>query len=65
MEAPFLEGVPYLSREEEAVARAVAIARQDKSSVPDLAIKKDDIEALDFLRRIREEIDVWKNQTGV
>ena len=64
MEAPFLEGVPYFSREEETAARAIAIARQDKASVPDLKIKKDDAEALEFVRRVRDEIAVWKNRTG-
>ena len=65
MEAPFLEGVPYFSREEEAAARAIAIARQDKSSVPDLTIKKDDVEALDFVRRVRKDIKVWKDHPKV
>lgn len=65
MEAPFLEGVPYYSREEEAAARAIALARQDKTSVPDLTIKKDDSEALEFVCRVREEIDAWKKRTGV
>ena len=64
MEAPFLEGVPYFSRDEEAAARAIAIARQDKTSVPDLTIKKDDTEALEFVRRVRQEIAVWKSRTG-
>ena len=64
MEAPFLEGVPYFSRDEEAAARAIAIARQDKASLPDLTIKKDDAEALEFVRRVREEIAVWKKRPG-
>lgn len=65
MEAPFLEGVPYYSREEEAAARAIALARQNKASVPDLTIKKDDTEALEFVRRVRQEIDAWKKRTAV
>lgn len=65
MEAPFLEGVLYYSREEEAAARAIALARQNKASVPDLTIKKDDTEALEFVRRVRQEIDAWKKRTAV
>ena len=65
METPFLEGVPYYSRQEEAAATASSVQRQNKANIPDLTIKKDDSEALEFVRRVREQIDVWKNQTGV
>ena len=65
MEAPFLEGVPYYSRQEAASAADLHLARQNRNKIPDLTIKKDDHEALDFVHRVREEIDVWKNQTEV
>lgn len=65
MDAPFLQGVPYYSREEELAARKAASARQNKTSVPDIDITKDDTESLKFIQRVRSEIDTWKNSTEV
>lgn len=65
MDAPFVQGVPYYSREEESVARKTASARQNKAGVADIDIKNDDIESLKFIQRIRSEIDAWKNSTEV
>ncbi len=65
MEAPFHDGVPYLSREEEHYARKMAAARQDKASLVDLQISSDDQESLEFIERIRFEIDAWKNSKSV
>ena len=64
MEAPYLEGVPYLSREEEAMARKIESSRRDKSFA-DIQIKGDDTETLDFLKRVRKEITTWKSRTTV
>ena len=61
MEAPYLEGVPYLSREEEALARRLWLSRQDKAAVMDIKLRDDDPESLEFVRRVRNEIDGWKN----
>lgn len=61
MEAPFLDGLPYLSREEEVTARHVAISRQNKAIVAEIDLKEGDIEATAFIKRIRSEIDAWKN----
>ena len=59
MEAPFTEGVPYLSRQEEARARLIAAARWDRSSVADINIPADDIGSIEFVRRVRKEVREW------
>jgi poly(A)-specific ribonuclease len=61
MDAPFLDGISYLSREEEATARQIAINRQSKASVVEIDLKESDAEAVAFVQRIRSEIDTWKN----
>lgn len=63
MDAPFVEGVPYYSREEESAARNTASARRNMIAVADIAIKNDDTESLKFIQRVRSEIDAWKNST--
>ena len=65
IQAPFIEGVSYFSREEESIARQIASARQNKTNVADIEIKSDDTEALEFVERVRSEIDAWKNCTTV
>lgn len=65
MEAPFLEGVPYLSREEEASARRISLARQNRNYTADIQIKADDLDSLDFVRRVRHDIEVWQNRDEV
>ena len=59
MEAPFTEGVPYLSRQEEARARLIAAARRDKTSVADIKIPADDIDSIEFFQRVRREVRQW------
>ena len=61
MEAPFLEGVSYLSREEEVTARQLAISRQNKASVAEIDLNESDLEATAFVTRIRSEINTWIN----
>lgn len=65
MEAPYLEGVPYLSREEEASARRIMLARQDKNAIADIEIEPDDLDSLEFVRRVRHDIEVWRNRDEV
>ncbi|KAI9713645.1 MAG: hypothetical protein M1812_006617 [Candelaria pacifica] len=60
MEAPFTLGVPYLSRDEEMLARVLGTARGDRSNVADIAVLPTDIESLEFMERVRGEIEVWK-----
>ncbi|KAG9953643.1 CAF1-domain-containing protein, partial [Aureobasidium melanogenum] len=56
---PFTSGVPYLSRDEAQLAEERAAARNDKSSFTDIEIKPEDVQALEFLRRVRSEVDDW------
>lgn len=65
MEAPFLQGVPYFSREEEAAARSIALARMSKSSVADIHLNPSDVESFKFLRRVRQEVFDWKLRSTV
>lgn len=61
MEAPFLDGLPYLSRAEEMTARQIALKRQNKVSVAEIDLKESDVEATAFVKRIRSEVDTWMN----
>ena len=61
MEAPFLEGVPYFSREEEAIAKR---AHSEKSIYSDIDIDPEDIESLIFVKGVTEEIEAWKATRG-
>jgi len=58
MEAPYLHGVPYLSREEEAAARA---AQQARSTMPNIELNETEWESLMFLEGIRDTIDAWRD----
>lgn len=65
MEAPFLEGIPYLSRNEELDARLKAAARQDKAGFSILEIPANDIDTHQFMKRVRSEIDAWRDNKEV
>ena len=65
MDAPFLEGVPYFSREEEAASRAAEVAKRDRNSFADIFIRDGDTESLDFIQRVRQEIIAWRNRSTV
>lgn len=65
MEAPFMEGVPYFSRKEEAVSRAAEVAKLDRNRFADIFIRDDDTESLRFIQRVRQEITVWRSRTTV
>jgi poly(A)-specific ribonuclease len=56
---PFTSGVPYLSRDEAQLADERATARNDRSSFTDIEIKPEDVQALEFLKRVRSEVDGW------
>ena len=58
MEAPYLEGVPYLSRAEEAIARR---NRRARSAMPDIEISETDLESIFFLEQLRSYIDTWRS----
>lgn len=59
--SPFASGVQYLSREEAERAKQMAWDRlEKKNTVPDLQLKEEDVESLDFMRRVRNAINTWK-----
>lgn len=61
MEAPFLEGVPYFSRDEEATARRITSTRRGKADAAGINIRKDDVVSLELVERVRLEIMIWKS----
>lgn len=65
MDAPFLDGIPYLSRNEELDARLKAAARQDKAGFAILEIPANDVDTQQFMKRVRSEIGVWKDNQEV
>jgi len=62
-QTPFRWGVPYLSREETALAkdRARIRSEQDRDSFGDMKIKPEDTQAHELMRKVREEIVSWKS----
>ena len=65
MEAPFLHGVNYLSREEQETAMEMELARANKDSIVDIHLTSNEIEALNFVKRVREQIEEFKNRKFV
>lgn len=65
-EAPFTEGVPYMSRKEEAATRLIhASDAANRSSLKDIEIKENDVDALSFLVSLRTAIKEWLANDGV
>lgn len=62
MDAPFLEGVPYFSREEEATARRL---RDERAVYTDIDVDRADPESLKFVKAVGDEIEAWKARRGV
>lgn len=63
--APFARGVQYLSREEAERAKRLAWERIEKQNpIEDLQLKDTDIDSLDFMRRCREAITTWQENTS-
>lgn len=61
MAKPFTNGVQYLSRQEAAQLKQATQDRLDnKNPIADLQLKEDDVESLNFMRRVREAITEWK-----
>jgi poly(A)-specific ribonuclease len=60
MDAPFTEGLPYLSREEETRATArLSERQQQKATIRDIDVRDMDLESLEFLNDVRRQIDAW------
>ncbi|KAL9612774.1 MAG: hypothetical protein Q9167_002659 [Letrouitia subvulpina] len=64
MESPFLEGVSYLSRDEEITARRIALQQSEKTAIIDIQLRADDEESVEFLQRVRGEVDAWLKQNN-
>ena len=65
MDAPYLEGVPYFSRKEEAQSRAAEGAKWNRNSFADIFIRDEDTESLKFIQRVRQEITAWRARNTV
>lgn len=65
MDAPYLEGVPYFSRKEEAESRAAEVAKRDRNNFADIFIRDGDSESLKFIQRVRREITAWRDRNTV
>ncbi|KAI9760982.1 MAG: Mitochondrial beta-keto-acyl synthase [Chaenotheca gracillima] len=63
LEAPFTEGVPYLSRQEEAAARRIALERQEKWSIADIDLREDDVQGKEFVETTRQAIKTWTSRS--
>ncbi|KAL1857729.1 hypothetical protein Plec18170_002953 [Paecilomyces lecythidis] len=60
MEAPFTEGVSYLSRDEERTAISKAHERRDRPrETGEIDVKDTDTESLQFVKLVREGIEAW------
>lgn len=60
MNAPFASGIPYLTRPEAEEARERTRLRWDRDAIPDINVRPDNVEAVNFMKRARSEIDAWK-----
>lgn len=55
----FHAGVPYLSRKESKEARDKHAKRMDKGTIADIQVKPTEVDSLNFLERVRGEIQAW------
>ena len=66
MEAPFTEGIPYISRSEEDRAKGRLRDRQTRlASLDVIATKTLDTEAAEFVEETRRQIDDWLDKDKV
>jgi len=65
MDAPFKEGIPYLSKEDAILAKQRGMLRWDKTSIPDIKIKPTDFKAIGFMQRVRGEVREWQQTQEV
>lgn len=65
MDAPFKEGIPYLSKEDAKLAKQRGMLRWDKTSIPDIKIKSTDFKAIGFMQRVRGEVREWQQTKEV
>ena len=62
MESPYLDGVRYLSREEEAAIRR---AREQRAELENIKLKLDDAESIQFMRNVNNGVQEWKDESNV
>ncbi|KAI9678937.1 MAG: hypothetical protein M1829_001922 [Trizodia sp. TS-e1964] len=60
IDLPFLIGIPYLSREEEALAKKKALSRNDKSKFSNINLTSEEKESQEFITRVRGELKAWE-----
>jgi poly(A)-specific ribonuclease len=59
MEEPFKYGVPYLSRDEEKLAKQKAKDRNDPNRFADIEWEEGDLQTINFMAKIRKETSQW------
>ena len=63
---PFVNGITYLSREEEKLARDYFTQNADHSAkIPDMVISPNEHQTLGFYRNARKTISAWTNKKNV
>jgi hypothetical protein len=65
MQAVYDEGIPYISREEEAVAIAKTLERNQRIVRSKIDIQESDHESMEFLDGVRRDIDAWLSDEKV
>ena len=58
-----MNGVPYLSRSEEKIARERELSRLDKAQIPDIKIKDHEKELQAFVARVIDIVTRWSQST--
>ena len=60
IEGPFMNGLPYLSREEEKAALEEQKRTLDpRSSIPDIHLTEDEVDDIKFVQDIRKKVRCW------
>ena len=47
------------------MAMDMELARQDKNAIADIHLRSDEVESIQFVRKVRQDIEKWKNREGV
>ncbi|KAI9665125.1 MAG: hypothetical protein M1831_002135 [Alyxoria varia] len=62
METPFVQGIPYLSREEEKTVAEQARRKIDRFTIPDIVLRDDDQSAKDLVEIVKRDLQEWINE---
>ena len=62
---PFRKGVPYLTRQETDLAWERARMKFDPQAIPDIEIPSSDVQATEFMNRVRTGISKWQKTKKV